>query len=95
MHALCGIRNNDPGFRVNEDSTCPRPLGYRDRLLEIYCIYIVDRKRSTVISSSASLSRGLYSNLGQKPSTSSEDNCWDVALKQATAATYSSLTHSL
>ena len=32
IHALCGIRSHDPGFRANEDSTCLRPLGYRDRL---------------------------------------------------------------
>jgi hypothetical protein len=29
--ALCGIRTHDPGFLANEDSTCLRPLGYRDR----------------------------------------------------------------
>jgi hypothetical protein len=33
IHALCGIRTHDPGFRASEDSTCltRRPLGYRDR----------------------------------------------------------------
>jgi hypothetical protein len=31
IHALCGIRTQDPGFRASEDSTCLRPLGYRDR----------------------------------------------------------------
>jgi hypothetical protein len=31
IHALCGIRTHDPGFRVSEDSTCLRTLGYRDR----------------------------------------------------------------
>jgi hypothetical protein len=30
MHDLCGIRNHYPGFRANEDSTCLRPLGYRE-----------------------------------------------------------------
>jgi hypothetical protein len=30
-HALCGIRTYDPGFLESEDSTCLRPLGYRDR----------------------------------------------------------------
>jgi hypothetical protein len=30
IHALCGIRTHDPGFRASEDSTCLRPLGYRD-----------------------------------------------------------------
>jgi hypothetical protein len=29
--ALSGIRTHDPGFRASEDSTCLRPLGYRDR----------------------------------------------------------------
>jgi hypothetical protein len=29
---LLGIQIHDPGFRANEDSTCLRPLGYRDRL---------------------------------------------------------------
>jgi hypothetical protein len=32
IHVLCGIRNHDPGFRASEDSTCLRPIGYRDRL---------------------------------------------------------------
>jgi hypothetical protein len=31
IHALCGIRTHAPGFRASEDSTCLRPLGYRDR----------------------------------------------------------------
>jgi hypothetical protein len=31
IHALSGIRNHGPGFRASEDSTRPRPLGYRDR----------------------------------------------------------------
>jgi hypothetical protein len=30
IHALCGIRTHDPGFRASEDSTCLRSLGYRD-----------------------------------------------------------------
>jgi hypothetical protein len=32
IHAMCGIRIHDPGFRASEDSTCLRPLGYLDRL---------------------------------------------------------------
>jgi hypothetical protein len=35
IHALCGIRTHDPGFRASEDSSCLRPLGYRDRLIKI------------------------------------------------------------
>jgi hypothetical protein len=31
IHALDGIGTHDPGFRASEDSTCLRPLGYRDR----------------------------------------------------------------
>jgi hypothetical protein len=31
IHALSGIRSHDPGLRSSEDSTCLRPLGYRDR----------------------------------------------------------------
>jgi hypothetical protein len=31
IHVLCEIRTHDPFFRVSEDSTCLRPLGYRDR----------------------------------------------------------------
>jgi hypothetical protein len=33
IHVLCAIRTHDPGFRASEDSTCLRPLGYRDRLI--------------------------------------------------------------
>jgi hypothetical protein len=32
IHALCGIRTHDLGFRASLDSSCPRPLGYRDLL---------------------------------------------------------------
>jgi hypothetical protein len=32
IHALSGIRTQDPSFRASEDSACLRPLGYRDRL---------------------------------------------------------------
>jgi hypothetical protein len=35
IHALSEIRTHDPGFRASEDSTCPRPLGYRDRQFNI------------------------------------------------------------
>jgi hypothetical protein len=31
IHALSGIQTHDPCVRANEDSTCLRPLGYRDR----------------------------------------------------------------
>jgi hypothetical protein len=31
IHALCGIQTQDPSFQASEDSTCLRPLGYRDR----------------------------------------------------------------
>jgi hypothetical protein len=31
IHALIGTRTHDPGLRASEDSTCLRPLGYRDR----------------------------------------------------------------
>jgi hypothetical protein len=33
IHVLCGIRTHDPSFQAREDSTCLRPLGYRDRPL--------------------------------------------------------------
>jgi hypothetical protein len=36
IHALCGIRIHDPGFRASEDSTCLRPLGYRDWLVKLF-----------------------------------------------------------
>jgi hypothetical protein len=41
IHALCGIRTHDPGFRASENSSCFRPLGYRDRplLLITYVIF--------------------------------------------------------
>jgi hypothetical protein len=31
IHDLCGIRTQDPDFRASEESTCLRPLGYRNR----------------------------------------------------------------
>jgi hypothetical protein len=32
IHALSGIRAHDPGFRASENSSCLRPVGYRDLL---------------------------------------------------------------
>jgi hypothetical protein len=32
IHALCGVRTHDSGFRASESDACFRPLGYRDRL---------------------------------------------------------------
>jgi hypothetical protein len=32
IHAFCGIRTYDPGFRMSEVTTCLRPLGYSDQL---------------------------------------------------------------
>jgi hypothetical protein len=31
IYALCGIRTHNHGFRASENSTCFRPIGYRDR----------------------------------------------------------------
>jgi hypothetical protein len=31
IHALCGIRTYDPGFRSSEDGSCLRPRGHFDR----------------------------------------------------------------
>jgi hypothetical protein len=38
IHASCGIRTHDPGFRASEDSTCLRTLGYRDRHIDPYLL---------------------------------------------------------
>jgi hypothetical protein len=43
IHALCGIRTQDPGFRASEDSTYPRPLCYRDRLRHSYSLVFIFR----------------------------------------------------
>jgi hypothetical protein len=48
IHALCGFRTHDPGFGANEDSTCPRPVGYRDRLCRIDLIAV--QNTATVVS---------------------------------------------
>jgi hypothetical protein len=37
IHALCWIRTHDPSFQASENSSCLRPLGYRDRRI----VYIV------------------------------------------------------
>jgi hypothetical protein len=39
IHALCGTRTHVPGFRANEDSSCFRPLGYRDRHFSLSAPY--------------------------------------------------------
>jgi hypothetical protein len=40
IHALSVIRTHYPGFRAREDSTCLRPLGYRDRHTFLYLFEI-------------------------------------------------------
>jgi hypothetical protein len=37
IHALSGIRTHCPGVHASEDSSCLRPLSYRDRPVEIIC----------------------------------------------------------
>jgi hypothetical protein len=36
IHAQSGIQNHGPGVRASEDSSCLRPLGYRDRQIVVY-----------------------------------------------------------
>jgi hypothetical protein len=38
---LSMIRTYDPGVRASEDSSCLRPLGYRDRLCKVYRLVII------------------------------------------------------
>jgi hypothetical protein len=40
--ALFGIRTRDPGFQASEDSTCLRPLGYRERPLLHYLLIFTE-----------------------------------------------------
>jgi hypothetical protein len=35
IHALCAIRTHYPSFRASEYSACLRPLGYRNRQLQM------------------------------------------------------------
>jgi hypothetical protein len=53
IHALCGIRNHNPGFRASEDNTRPRPLGYRDRPV----IYKQNKKKTPWLGSASGLYR--------------------------------------
>jgi hypothetical protein len=39
IHALSGIQTHDHSVRASEDSSCLRPLAYRDRLLKGYYYY--------------------------------------------------------
>jgi hypothetical protein len=41
IHALFGIRTHDPGFRASKDSTCLRPLDYRDRRNRKSCFNLI------------------------------------------------------
>jgi hypothetical protein len=40
IHAFCGTGTHDPGFRMSEDSSCLRPLGYCDRHSVMYIAQI-------------------------------------------------------
>jgi hypothetical protein len=79
IHALSGIRIHDPGFRASEDSTCLRPLGYRDRRLIIRrpkCSFFASfkicrsiepwldaQKKWNIQAKCGLVSRGNYSNI--------------------------------
>jgi hypothetical protein len=41
IHSLIGIRTHGPNVRASEDSSCLRPLGYRDRHSKIIVPYIL------------------------------------------------------
>jgi hypothetical protein len=41
IHALCGIRTHDPGFRESEDSICLRQLDYRERRKQHYLLWML------------------------------------------------------
>jgi hypothetical protein len=43
-HALSGIRTRDHIARASEDSSCLRPLGYRNRLYNSYVLNILKPK---------------------------------------------------
>jgi hypothetical protein len=49
IHALCGIRTHDPGFRASEGSTCLRlaflKLWSADHKLSLRCALVVLQKR--------------------------------------------------
>jgi hypothetical protein len=61
IHALSGIRNHGPGVRASEDSSCPRPLGYRDRLASerAKTVHALDRSASVRASEDSSCLRPL------------------------------------
>jgi hypothetical protein len=40
IHASSGIRTHDPSVRAVEDSTCLRPRGHWDRLVDYKCLII-------------------------------------------------------
>jgi hypothetical protein len=54
IHALCGTRTYEPGFRASEDSTCLRPLGYRGRQWVYRSIFLLN---TTLVGSKWSASR--------------------------------------
>jgi hypothetical protein len=49
IHALCGIRTHDSGFRASEDSTCLRLLGYRDRLKGALLMIIIHLLKKLIV----------------------------------------------
>jgi hypothetical protein len=75
IHAMCGFRTHDLGFRASEDSICLRPLGYRDRRRPLYPRgnrYQMDRRLGGHQSRSGSC--GEVKNVGMpgiKPGSSS------------------------
>jgi hypothetical protein len=67
IHILSGIRTHDPSVRANEDSSCVRPLGHRDRLCTLRSVTLGSGK-VVVRYGGISLSGGHYFII---PSTSS------------------------
>jgi hypothetical protein len=62
IHALSGIRTEDPSIRASEGSSCPRPRGHCDRLirkiLEEFCEFIesLPTFRKNLLHASSALS---------------------------------------
>jgi hypothetical protein len=63
IHALCGIRTHDPGFRESEDSTCFRPVVLN--LCQTAARYraATRRLRNTTLDRSATVTGEIWTNI--------------------------------
>jgi hypothetical protein len=93
---LVWVRTHDPGFRANEDSTCLRPLRYRDRLKHNFLLIINYGLKNTVFWDEAPCSssvKRLNDSIFRVEKSASEEPAWTDGSSEMSVHTRSTRGH--